>query len=131
MADLNKSYDPAAVEDKWYAEWEARGYFRADETAPGPRFSIVIPPPNVTGVLHMGHVLNNTLQDVLVRFQRMDGYVTPVDAGHRSRRHRHAERGREAARAAKAPTATTSAARRSSSASGRGRNSTAARSSAS
>ncbi len=76
MADLNKSYDPAAVEDKWYAEWEARGYFRADENAPGPRFSIVIPPPNITGVLTMGHVLNNSLQDVLVRFKRMDGYVT-------------------------------------------------------
>jgi valyl-tRNA synthetase len=76
MADLNKSYDPAVVEDKWYGIWEARGYFFADETQPGPRFSIVIPPPNVTGVLTMGHVLNNTLQDVLVRFKRMDGYVT-------------------------------------------------------
>ena len=76
MADLNKSYDPAAVEDKWYAQWEARGYFRADANAPGPRFSIVIPPPNVTGVLTMGHVLNNSLQDVLVRFKRMDGHVT-------------------------------------------------------
>ena len=76
MADLNKTYDPAAVEDKWYGIWEERGYFHADETRPGPRFSIVIPPPNVTGVLTMGHVLNNTLQDVLVRFKRMDGYVT-------------------------------------------------------
>jgi valyl-tRNA synthetase len=76
MADLNKTYDPAAVEDKWYAFWEERGYFVADETKPGPRFSIVIPPPNVTGVLTMGHVLNNTLQDLLVRFKRMDGHVT-------------------------------------------------------
>jgi valyl-tRNA synthetase len=76
MAELSKSYDPAAVEDKWYAQWEARGYFRADEHAPGPRFSIVIPPPNITGVLTMGHVLNNSLQDVLVRYKRMDGYVT-------------------------------------------------------
>ncbi len=76
MADLNKTYDPAAVEDKWYGIWEERGYFFADETRPGPRFSIVIPPPNVTGTLTMGHVLNNTLQDVLVRFKRMDGYVT-------------------------------------------------------
>ena len=76
MANLNKTYDPAAVEDKWYGIWEERGYFFADETRPGPRFSIVIPPPNVTGVLTMGHVLNNTLQDVLVRFKRMDGYVT-------------------------------------------------------
>jgi valyl-tRNA synthetase len=76
MADLNKSYDPAAVEDKWYAEWEAHGYFRADENDTRPQFSIVIPPPNITGVLTMGHVLNNSLQDVLVRFKRMDGYVT-------------------------------------------------------
>jgi len=76
MADLNKTYEPAAVEDKWYGIWEERGYFFADESRPGPRFSVVIPPPNVTGVLTMGHVLNNTLQDVLVRFKRMDGYVT-------------------------------------------------------
>jgi valyl-tRNA synthetase len=76
MTDLNKTYDPAVVEDKWYGIWEERGYFVADETRPGPRFSVVIPPPNVTGVLTMGHVLNNTLQDVLVRFKRMDGYVT-------------------------------------------------------
>jgi valyl-tRNA synthetase len=76
MAELNKTYDPAAVEDKWYGFWEDRGYFCADETRSGPRFSIVIPPPNVTGVLTMGHVLNNSLQDVLVRFKRMDGHVT-------------------------------------------------------
>jgi len=76
MAELNKTYDPAAVEDKWYSVWEERGYFSADENRPGPRFAIVIPPPNVTGVLTMGHVLNNSLQDVLVRFKRMDGHVT-------------------------------------------------------
>ena len=76
MAELSKTYDPAAVEDKWYEHWEQRGYFFADEKAEGPRFSIVIPPPNVTGVLTMGHVLNNTLQDTLVRFKRMDGYNT-------------------------------------------------------
>jgi valyl-tRNA synthetase len=76
MAELSKTYDPADVEDKWYSFWEARGYFFADETRPGPRFSIVIPPPNITGTLTMGHVLNNSLQDILVRFKRMDGYVT-------------------------------------------------------
>jgi valyl-tRNA synthetase len=76
MAELNKTYDPAAVEDKWYGFWEEQGYFFADETRTGPRFAIVIPPPNVTGVLTMGHVLNNTMQDVLVRFKRMDGHVT-------------------------------------------------------
>ena len=67
-------YEPAAVEERWYAEWEKRGYFRADPAAPGTPFSIVIPPPNVTGSLHWGHALNNTLQDVLVRMKRMDGF---------------------------------------------------------
>ena len=76
MAELNKTYEPADVEDKWYAAWEERGYFCADENAPGPRFSVVIPPPNITGVLTMGHVLNNTLQDILIRFKRMDGFNT-------------------------------------------------------
>ncbi len=76
MAELSKTYDPATVEDKWYARWEERGYFVADDTRPGPRFCVVIPPPNITGVLTMGHVLNNTLQDILVRFKRMDGHVT-------------------------------------------------------
>ena len=76
MTELNKTYDPVVVEDKWYDFWEARGYFAADETRPGPRFCIVIPPPNITGVLTMGHVLNNSLQDILVRFKRMDGCVT-------------------------------------------------------
>src|SRR5512139_2819213 len=76
MAELNKTYDPAVVEDKWYGFWEKHGFFFADETRPGPRFAMVIPPPNVTGVLTMGHVLNNALQDLLVRFKRMDGCVT-------------------------------------------------------
>jgi valyl-tRNA synthetase len=76
MAELSKGYDPAVVEDKWYSRWEAQGNFAADETRAGPRFCVVIPPPNITGVLTMGHVLNNTLQDILVRFKRMDGYVT-------------------------------------------------------
>ncbi|MCX8072463.1 MAG: valine--tRNA ligase [Candidatus Binatia bacterium] len=76
MKELPKTYDPSQVEDKWYAFWEQQGYFWAEEDQPGPRFSIVIPPPNVTGVLTMGHVLNNTLQDILVRYKRMDGFVT-------------------------------------------------------
>ncbi len=76
MNELPKTYDPSQVEDKWYAIWEREGYFYGDEDQPGPRFSVVIPPPNVTGVLTMGHVLNNTLQDILVRFKRMDGHVT-------------------------------------------------------
>jgi valyl-tRNA synthetase len=67
-------YEPAAVEAKWYPVWESRGYFHADPGAVKPPYSIVIPPPNVTGSLHMGHALNNTLQDVLVRMKRMDGF---------------------------------------------------------
>ncbi|HVN86231.1 MAG TPA: valine--tRNA ligase [Candidatus Binatia bacterium] len=76
MAELNKTYEPAAVEQRWYQFWEDHGYFHADENAVGPRFCVVIPPPNVTGSLTMGHVLNNTLQDILVRYQRMNGKVT-------------------------------------------------------
>ncbi len=71
---LDKSYNPYQVEDKWYGYWEEHGYFRADEDSEKKAYSIVIPPPNVTGVLHIGHALNNTLQDILIRFKRMDGY---------------------------------------------------------
>jgi valyl-tRNA synthetase len=70
---LDKSYDPHQVEEKWYRYWEEHGYFRADEDSERKAYSIVIPPPNVTGVLHIGHALNNTLQDILIRFKRMDG----------------------------------------------------------
>ncbi len=75
MSELAKTYDPQSTEQKWYDFWLERGYFHADESREGPRFSVVIPPPNVTGMLHLGHVLNNTLQDVLVRFERMEGKV--------------------------------------------------------
>ncbi|HEY0368247.1 MAG TPA: class I tRNA ligase family protein, partial [Chthoniobacterales bacterium] len=74
MADLPKTYDPNTVEPKWYNEWLERGYFRADAHSPKPAYSIVIPPPNVTGMLTMGHVLNNTIQDILVRRARMLGH---------------------------------------------------------
>ena len=72
--ELNKSYEPEEVEQKWFDVWEKRGDFHADENSPKPHYSIVIPPPNVTGVLHMGHALNNTLQDILCRWKRMSGY---------------------------------------------------------
>jgi len=71
---LEKSYDPKKIEEKWYEIWEKRGYFEPTYDKNKPKFSIVIPPPNVTGALHIGHALNNTLQDVLVRYKRMDGY---------------------------------------------------------
>jgi len=70
---LNKGYEPHDVERKWYKKWEDDGRFCADEKSAKPHYSIVIPPPNVTGVLHMGHALNNTLQDILARWKRMCG----------------------------------------------------------
>jgi valyl-tRNA synthetase len=70
---LDKGYDPQTVERRWYAFWEKEGLFAAAETDSRPAYSIVIPPPNVTGVLHMGHALNNTLQDILCRYRRLKG----------------------------------------------------------
>ena len=70
---LDKGYDPHGIEQKWYEHWIEKDYFHADNEGTGDPFCIVIPPPNVTGQLHMGHALNNTLQDVLTRFKRMDG----------------------------------------------------------
>ena len=71
---LAKTYEPGEVEQKWYAYWEKHDLFHADTKTDKPPFSIVIPPPNVTGSLHMGHALNNTLQDILCRYKRMEGY---------------------------------------------------------
>jgi len=73
---LAKVYDPAAVEDRVYAAWETEGHFHPDASAPGKPFTIVIPPPNVTDRLHLGHALNNVLQDILVRWRRMQGRKT-------------------------------------------------------
>jgi valyl-tRNA synthetase len=73
MAELPKTYDPKSVEPKWYRHWLAQGDFVADPKSPKPPFSIVMPPPNITGVLTLGHVLNNTIQDVLARRARMLG----------------------------------------------------------
>ena len=71
---LSKKYNPGVVEDKWYSQWLAQRVFNSKPNAAKQPFTIVIPPPNVTGVLHMGHMLNNTIQDVLVRKARMQGY---------------------------------------------------------
>ena len=71
-----KTYDPAAVEERLYRVWEEAGSFHAEADAPGEPFTIVIPPPNVTDRLHLGHALNNTLQDILVRWRRMQGCKT-------------------------------------------------------
>jgi valyl-tRNA synthetase len=75
-APIPDRYEPASVERHWYPLWEARGYFHAAAESARTPFSVVIPPPNVTGSLHMGHALDNTLQDVIVRMKRMDGFNT-------------------------------------------------------
>ncbi|NQT51366.1 class I tRNA ligase family protein, partial [bacterium] len=72
--DLPTRYDPSAAEKRWYAYWEENGHFAADPDPSRTPYTIVIPPPNVTGVLTLGHVLNNTLQDILIRWRRMQGY---------------------------------------------------------
>src|SRR5512135_1272368 len=68
-----QGYDPESVEAHWYRFWEEHNLFHADETSTASPYSIVIPPPNVTGSLHMGHALNNGLQDILIRWHRMRG----------------------------------------------------------
>jgi len=70
---LDKTYDPKAVEARWSQVWNQQGYFHASPTHPGQPYSIVIPPPNVTGSLHVGHALNHSIQDILVRWRRMQG----------------------------------------------------------
>jgi valyl-tRNA synthetase len=72
----DKRYDPGKVEGKWYSFWKDKGLFHASAESPQEPFTIVIPPPNVTGILTMGHVLNNTIQDVLIRWKRMQGCNT-------------------------------------------------------
>lgn len=73
---LPKAYEPKDVEARWYSFWQAENLFRADATDDKPPYSIVIPPPNITGSLHMGHALNNTLQDILIRYKKLSGYNT-------------------------------------------------------
>ncbi len=73
MSQISKAYEPQDVEKKWYSRWVEDRCFHADETSLKPAYSIVIPPPNVTGMLTLGHVLNNTLQDILARRARMQG----------------------------------------------------------
>ncbi|MCX6901000.1 MAG: valine--tRNA ligase [Verrucomicrobia bacterium] len=74
MTDIPKAYEAKLVEDKWYQAWLKQGVFTPNPQSPKPAYCIVIPPPNVTGVLTMGHVLNNTLQDILCRRKRMQGF---------------------------------------------------------
>jgi valyl-tRNA synthetase len=76
MHELAKAYDPHKSEDATYKNWEDKGYFRGKPDPSKKPYSIVIPPPNITGILHMGHALNNTIQDILIRFNRMKGFET-------------------------------------------------------
>jgi len=75
MTEIAKAYDPSAVEDRWYAEWQRREAFSAQVDPAREPHVIMIPPPNVTGILHMGHILNNTLQDIFTRRARIEGKV--------------------------------------------------------
>ena len=79
--DLEKVYDPQKFEQKWYDLWMEKGFFKPRSGKKDNSYCIVIPPPNVTGSLHMGHALNNTLQDILIRYKRMKGYKTLWQCG--------------------------------------------------
>src|SRR5450759_2150778 len=79
--DMAARYDAADVEARWYETWERRGYFKPDPDSNAPTFVITIPPPNVTGELHMGHALTYGIEDVLARFKRMQGHNTLVLPG--------------------------------------------------
>ena len=74
--ELAKAYEPKEVEDRWARAWIDQKIFAADPESAGEPYSIVIPPPNITGQLHLGHALNNTLQDLLIRFHKMNGRNT-------------------------------------------------------
>ncbi len=76
MTELAKNYNPHATEKDLYEEWERRGYFQPQDHGKGERFSVLMPPPNVTGVLHLGHALENTILDIMTRYKRMQGYET-------------------------------------------------------
>ena len=71
MKELSKRYDAAEVEQRWYNHWMDMGFFRSEPDSEKEPFTVCIPPPNVTGVLHMGHMLNNTIQDILIRRARL------------------------------------------------------------
>ena len=74
MKELAKTYDPKGIEERLYKKWEDNGYFHAEVDRSKKPFTIVMPPPNITGQLHMGHALDNTMQDILIRYKRMQGY---------------------------------------------------------
>ena len=93
--ELAKAFEPADIERRWYPEWEAQNYFAAGvDASKADNFCILLPPPNVTGTLHMGHGFNQTIMDALTRYYRMRGHNTFVATGHRPCRHRDTDRRR-------------------------------------
>ncbi len=74
MRELEKTYNPSEIEDRLYEKWLKGRYFHAEVNRDKKPFTIVMPPPNITGKLHMGHALDNTMQDILIRYRRMQGY---------------------------------------------------------
>ena len=76
LTDMEKVYNPEAIEGKWQKFWVKNRFSHAEPDDGKETYSIVIPPPNVTDKLHLGHALNNTIQDILIRFKRMQGYIT-------------------------------------------------------
>ena len=74
MTEIPSQYNPKEVEDKWYKFWQEKRLFSASANTKKDPFCIVIPPPNITGILHMGHALNNTYQDILIRYKKMQGF---------------------------------------------------------
>ena len=97
--EIAKAYEPKQAEQDHYERWEKSGFFAPEinQDPDAPKYSIVIPPPNVTGSLHMGHALQHTIMDVLIRWKRMQGYRTLWLAGHRPRRNFRSAKGRRAA----------------------------------
>ena len=87
--ELAKTYDPQSVEDRLYKFWVDGGFFHAEIDPEKEPYTIVIPPPNITGQLHMGHALDNTLQDILIRFQKNAGQSDPLASRYRPRFNRH------------------------------------------
>lgn len=131
MSELPKTYDPKAVEDKLYKFWVDSGFFHAEVNPDKKPYTIVIPPPNVTGQLHMGHAFDETLQDILIRTKRMQGYEALWMPGTDHAGIATQIKVEENLRKEEGLTVTTLAARSSLSASGRGRTSSATASSAS
>ena len=93
---LGKAYEPAAAEQHWYQIWQSGGYFKPVDRGRGP-FVIIMPPPNVTGELHMGHALFTAVEDILTRYKRMQGYAALWLPGGRPRRDRRSVGRRERA----------------------------------